>query len=113
MAFMVTSRQSGPATIVDVSGPVTYGEAGALQQMLLELVKKGQRNILLNLGNVSHLDSSGISTLVRGYTTIKNAGGQLKVLHLSKHVQRLLEITNLTKVFEDFSDEETALRSFS
>lgn len=112
MNFRVSSRQVGPATVVDISGPLMYGEARALHDMLSELLKAGHTKILLNLGNVSHLDSSGISLLVRSYTTVKNAGGQMKMLNLGKQIQRLLEITNLAKIFEDYPDEESALQSF-
>jgi anti-sigma B factor antagonist len=110
--FKVSARQVGSATVIDITGPLMYGEARALHDMLCELIETGQTKILLNLGNVSHLDSSGISLLVRSYATVKNAGGQLKVLNLSKQIQRLLEVTNLANIFEDYSDEETALRSF-
>jgi anti-sigma B factor antagonist len=112
MSFRVSTRQSGAVTIIDVSGSVTHSEARALQEMFDDLLKKGQTRVLLNLEEVSHLDSSGISALVQAYKSIKNSGGQFKVLHLNKQVQRLLEITHLSHVLEDYSDENAALHSF-
>jgi anti-sigma B factor antagonist len=112
MDFAVSARQSGPATIIDVSGPVMYGEAMALDEMLRGLIKVGQKNILLNLGEVTQLDSSGIGVLVRTYLSVKKSGGALKVMHLSKQVQRILEVTRLSELLEDYPDEDAALNSF-
>lgn len=112
MGFSVSIRQSGPITIVDIKGTVTYLEADALHEMFVDLLAKGRKKILLNLSDVSQLDSSGIGALARGFALIKRSGGDLKMTHLNKQVQRLLEITNLAKIFEDFPDEETALHSF-
>ena len=112
MEFEVSVRQSGPTTIFDLRGPVMHTEARALHEMVCELLKIGHKKILVNLSEVTRLDSSGIGLLVRTYTTVKNEGGDLKVLHLNKQIQRILEITNLTRVLEDYPDEESALRSF-
>jgi anti-sigma B factor antagonist len=112
MDFAVSARQSGTATIIDVSGPVMYGEAMALDEMLRGLIKVGQKNILLNLGDVTQLDSSGIGVLVRSYLSVKKSGGALKVMHLSKQVQRILEVTRLSELLEDYPDEDAALKSF-
>jgi anti-sigma B factor antagonist len=76
-------------------------------------VAKGNKKILLNLGEVSYIDSSGIGELVSGFTTVQNAGGQLKLVGLSKRVKDLLQITKLYTVFEAFDDETEAVRSFS
>lgn len=113
MEFAVSARQSGGTTIIDVRGPVMYGEAVALHEMLHSLVKVGQKNILLNLGEVTQLDSSGIGVLVRSYLSVKKSGGALKVMHLSKQVQRILEVTRLSDLLEDYPSEEAALKSFS
>jgi anti-sigma B factor antagonist len=69
--------------------------------------------ILLNLGDVDYIDSSGIGELVSGFTAVKNQSGDLKLLHLTKKVRDLLQITKLYTVFDVFSDEATAVRSFS
>jgi len=112
MSFSVSIRQADTITVVDIKGTVTYLEADALHEMFIDLLAKGQKKILLNLSEVTQLDSSGIGALARGFALIKRDGGDLKMTHLNKQVQRLLEITNLAKIFEDFPDEQTALHSF-
>jgi anti-sigma B factor antagonist len=110
----VTTRQVGDVTIVDVVGRITLGEgASALRETIRGLVAKGQKKILLNLGEVSYIDSSGIGELVSGFTTVTNNGGTLKLLNLTKRVQDLLQITKLYTVFEVFDRESTAVASFS
>jgi anti-anti-sigma factor len=113
MRFSVSVRQVGSVTVVDIIGMITYNEAGALQETFLDLVRKGRKHILLNLSEVTQLDSSGIGALARAFATVRGKGGDLKMMQLSKQVQRLLEITNLCTIFEDYADETTALRSFS
>ena len=112
MSFKASARESGNVTVIDISGPLTLSEGYALREMLRDLLDKGRKRFLLNLDEVSYLDSSGIGELVRGYTTIKKSGGELKVLHLSKRVEELLRMVNLCAVIEDYSDEQTAIRSF-
>lgn len=113
MNFRATPREVGGATVVDVSGRITLGEGSAmLREMLRDLAKKGQKRILLNLADVNYIDSSGIGELVSGFTSIKNQGGELKLLNLTKKVHDLLLITKLYTVFDIHSDEQTALRSF-
>jgi anti-sigma B factor antagonist len=77
------------------------------------MVGKGQKKILLNLGDVSYIDSSGIGELVSGFTTVTNQGGQLKLLNLTKRVKDLLQITKLYTVFDVHDDEAGAVRSFA
>ena len=77
------------------------------------MVAKNQTKILLNLGDVTYIDSSGIGELVSGYTTVANTGGQLKLLNLNKRVKDLLQITKLYTVFEVKEDEAEAIRSFA
>jgi anti-sigma B factor antagonist len=84
-----------------------------MRDALRDMVSKGQKKILLNLGEVSYIDSSGIGELVSGYTTVTNQGGQLKLLGLTKRVKDLLQITKLYTVFEVHEDEASALRSFA
>lgn len=99
--------------MIDIRGSLTLDEASALGDMVHELVAKGQKKLVLNLRDVGYLDSSGIAQLVSGYATVKRNGGQLKILHLSKKVQDLLSVTSLYKIFEEFSDEQTAVESFA
>jgi anti-sigma B factor antagonist len=99
---------------VDVAGRITLGEgSSALRDLLKDMVGKGQKKILLNLGEVSYIDSSGIGELVSAFTTIANQGGQLKLLNLAKRVKDLLQITKLYTVFDVHDDEAGAIRSFA
>ncbi len=114
MSVKLTSRQVGDVTVVDVAGRITLGEgASAFRNAIRDLVTKGNKKVLLNLGEVSYIDSSGIGELVSGFTTVTNSGGQLKLVGLSKRVKDLLQITKLYTVFEAFDDETEAVRSFS
>jgi anti-sigma B factor antagonist len=100
-------------SVVDVAGRITLGEgSSALRDALRGLVSGGQKKILLNLGEVSYIDSSGIGELVSGFTTVTNNGGQLKLLNLAKRVKDLLQITKLYTVFDVREDEADAVRSF-
>ncbi len=114
MSVKLTSRQVGDVTVMDAAGRITLGEgASAFRDAIRELVAKGNKKVLLNLGDVSYIDSSGIGELVSGFTTVTNSGGQLKLVGLSKRVKDLLQITKLYTVFEVFDDETEAVRSFS
>jgi anti-sigma B factor antagonist len=103
----------GDVSVIDVAGRITLGEgSSALRDTLREMVGKGQKKVLLNLGDVSYIDSSGIGELVSGFTTVTNSGGQLKLLNLNKRVKDLLQITKLYTVFDVHDDEAGAIRSF-
>jgi len=113
VSFKATPRESGAVTVIDVSGRITLGEGSSmLREMLRDLLNKGQKRIILNLADVNYIDSSGIGELVSGYTTVKNQGGELKLLHLTKRVHDLLQITRLFTVFDVQSDERAAIASF-
>ena len=113
MSVKLTTRQIGDVSVVDVAGRITLGEgSSALRDSLREMVGKGQKKILLNLGEVSYIDSSGIGELVSAYTTVTNGGGQLKLLNLTKRVKDLLQITKLYTVFDVHDSEVTAIRAF-
>ncbi len=114
MSVKLNNRQVGDVTVVDVAGRITLGEgSSALREALRDLVSKDHKKILLNLGEVSYIDSSGIGELVSGFTTVTNAGGQLKLLGLNKRVKDLLQITKLYTVFDVHEDEAGAVRSFT
>jgi anti-sigma B factor antagonist len=101
-------------SVIDVAGRITLGEgSSALRDTLRGMVAKGQKKVLLNLGEVSYIDSSGIGELVSGFTTVTNSGGQLKLLNLTKRVKDLLQITKLYTVFDVHEDEAGAIRSFA
>ena len=114
MSVKLNTRQVGDVSVVDVAGRITLGEgSSALRDLLREMVGKGQKQILLNLGDVSYIDSSGIGELVSGFTTVTNSGGNLKLLNLNKRVKDLLQITKLYTVFDVHEDEAGAIRSFA
>jgi anti-sigma B factor antagonist len=114
VSIKLNSRQVGDVTVVDLAGRITLGEGSStMRDALRELLAKGNKKILLNLGEVSYIDSSGIGELVSAFTTVTNQGGQLKLLGLNKRVKDLLQITKLYTVFEVHDDESGAVRSFS
>ncbi len=114
MSVKIKDRQVGDVTVMDVSGRITLGEGSStLRDALRDLVAKGHKKILLNLGDVSYIDSSGIGELVSGFTSVSNLGGSLKLLSLTKRVKDLLQITKLYTVFEVHDDEAGAIRSFT
>jgi len=113
MSVKIDSRQVGDITVVDVSGRITLGEgSSALRDVLRDLLANGKKKILLNLSEVSYIDSSGIGELVSGFTSVSNQGGTLKLLGLTKRVKDLLQITKLYTVFDVHEDEAHAIRSF-
>ena len=113
MSVKLNIRQVGDVTVIDAVGRITLGEgSSALRETVKDLVNKGNKKILLNLAEVSYIDSSGIGELVSGFTSVSNAGGSLKLLNLTKRIQDLLQITKLYTVFEVFDDEAKALASF-
>lgn len=109
----VSERQAGDVTILDLSGSVRMGEgAVALRNSIRGLIEKGNKKILLNLGGVKNIDSSGIGELIANYTTLTRDGGQLKLLSLTEKIQNLLVITKLLTVFDSYDNEAEALNSF-
>jgi len=114
VSVKLTTRQVGDVMVVDAVGRITLGEgASTFRDTVRELAGKGHKKMLLNLAEVSYIDSSGIGEMVSGFTTVANQGGQLKLLNLTKRVKDLLQITKLYTVFEVFDDEAAAVRSFA
>src|SRR5208282_2976534 len=100
--------------IVVASGKLTMGEgASALRTKIRELVAAGSRRIVLNMADVSYMDSSGMGELIGAHTTVTTAGGEIKLLNLAKRVHDLLVLTKLYTVFEAFEDEAAAVASFA
>jgi len=109
----VQPRQAGDVTILDLSGEVRIGEGSvALRDAIRKLVDEDKHKILLNLGGVKYIDSTGIGELIANYTTVSRKGGQLKLLNLTDRVQNLLVITKLLTVFDSYDNEADALKSF-
>ena len=114
MSMKISVRQLDGITIVDCSGRITLGEGSVtLRDTVRELLAKGQKKILLNLADVNYIDSSGIGELVSAYTTVRNQGGDLKLLKLTKKVHDLLQITKLYTVFDVKDDEAAAVKAFN
>ena len=109
----IKKRQAGDVTILDLDGEVRIGDsATALRTGIRDLVAGGSQKILLNLGGVKYIDSSGIGELIANYTTVGRTAGQLKLLNLTEKVQDLLVITKLLTVFDVYDNEADALASF-
>ena len=114
MSMKTSNRQMDGVTIVDMSGRITLGEGSViLRDTIRDLVGKGQKRILLNLGDVTYIDSSGIGELVSAFTAVRREGGELKLLNLTKKVHDLLQITKLYTVFDIKDDEAAAIKAFS
>jgi anti-sigma B factor antagonist len=112
--MQIAERQSGSVTVLDLSGKVTLGEDSTLlKDKLQSLLHQGKKNLILNLAQVSYVDSAGLGALVSAYTTVTREGGSLKLVNVTKRLQDLLSITKLLTVFETFDSEDEALRSFS
>ena len=107
----VTERQVGDVTVVDVSGKVTLGDGGdvVLKDKMASLVQQGHKKVLLNLGDVSYVDSAGLGAIVQSYATLNKNGGSLKLLNTTKRIKDLLSITKLLMVFECHDEEAAAL----
>jgi anti-sigma B factor antagonist len=114
VSMKITTRQVDGVTILDLSGRITLGEGSVqLRDAVRDLLAKGSKLILLNLADVNYIDSSGIGELVSAYTTVRNQGGELKLLNLTKKVHDLLQITKLYTVFDVKDDEASAIASFT
>ena len=110
----ISERQAGDVTILDLEGKVTIGEGSvALRTTIRRLLGEGKNKILLNLGGVGYIDSSGIGELVSSFTAVNKEDGTLKLLNLTQKIQDLLAITKLLTVFDVFENEGDALASFN
>jgi anti-sigma B factor antagonist len=109
-----STRQIQDVTVVDLSGQIKLGEGSSvLRDTVKDLLSKGQRKILLNLADITYIDSSGIGELISAFTSTRNQGGELKLLNLTKKIHDLLQITKLYTVFDVRDDEAEALAAFA
>jgi anti-sigma B factor antagonist len=114
MSVKLITRQVGDVTVVDVAGRITLGEESiAMGNIVRDLITKGKKKILLNLRDVSYVDSSGLGELISGHVSVANAGGTLKLLGLTQRVRDLLQITKCYGVFDVHEDEAHAVLSFA
>jgi anti-sigma B factor antagonist len=113
MSAKVTTRHVEDVTVLDVSGRITLGEGGVtLRDAIQEALKTGTKKIVLDMGAVTYMDSSGVGELTGAYVSAKNRGCQLKLLHLTKRIDDLMQITKLATLFDIYTDEKEALASF-
>jgi anti-sigma B factor antagonist len=114
MKMTTSTRRVGDVTVVDISGRIELGgESAALRGLVCDLLREGHTQILLNLGDVHYIDSSGLGALVSSFTTVRKQGGELKLLNLTKKVHNLMQITKLYTVFDVAKDEAAGVKSFS
>jgi len=106
-------RDTGEVRIISLSGKITIGSGDVmLRELINESLEEGHTKILLDLGGVSAIDSSGIGEMVASYTSAKNRGAQLKLVNLSKKINDILQVTQLITVFDVFGSEEEAIKGF-
>jgi anti-sigma B factor antagonist len=109
----ITERVVEGITILDMTGRLVLDQGDAVfRETIAEVVARGQMQIVLNLKNVTYIDSAGVGVLVAKYLSVRRAGGDMKLLHLTPRSTRVMTITKLLTVFETFDDEEGAVRSF-
>ncbi len=112
MALEIGERQREDVTILGLKGRITVGEVSPVREKIAALLAAGRASIVLDLGHVDYIDSTGLGNLVISFTQVKKAGGSLKLLHLNKRNVELLALTRLHTVFEVFADETDAVNSF-
>jgi anti-sigma B factor antagonist len=110
--FSATIRHTPHASLIDLRGRLTFFEVGVLRENVSRLLREGHKYIVLNLSELKYLDSSGIGELARIYVMVLKGGGEMKVVGLSRNVEKILKVTHLYQVFPEFPDEEAALQSF-
>ena len=113
--MQIEQRTAGDVVVVKVTGDITLNKGGdvLLKDKVQSLLQQGHKKILLDLGNVSYVDSAGLGQLVQVHATTANQGGQLKLLGMGKRLKDLLVVTKLATVFDTYEDEPAALASFS
>lgn len=113
MSLKMSTREVKDIIIIDLSGQLTMGEASAaIRDEVRDEIGHGSKKILLNLAEVTYIDSSGLGELTSAYTSVKNRDGELKLLNLTKRVHDLMQITKLYTVFDVYDDEKKAIASF-
>ena len=113
--MQIAERSVGNVKVLDLSGQITLakGDDQLLKDKVNSLVHQGNKRILVNLANVTHMDSAGLGELVGAYTTVTKSGGSLKLVNLTKRLEDLLSITKLLTVFDTFDSEPEALKTFN
>jgi len=113
MLLKTSTRSLGGVVIVDCSGKIVMGDETAFLRHQVKDLLNESRQIVLNLTEVSYLDSTGLGTLVGLYTSVRSAGGEIKLAGLTGRVKDLLQITKLVSIFEFYNTAEEAASSFN
>ncbi len=114
MSVQINTREVEGIIVMDLRGRVTLGEAtGKVRETIRVIVTGGHRKVLLNLSELDYLDSAGLGEIIGAYTTMRNAGGEMKLLGVTGRALDLLQVTKLATLFELFSEEAEGLKSFS
>ena len=112
--MQIAERSAGNVTVLDLTGQITFTQGDQLfKDKIHSLIHQGQKNILVNMAGVTHVDSAGLGELVAAYTTVTKAGGSMKLVNLTKRLTDLLAITKLLTVFDTFDNEKDALTQFN
>ena len=113
--MQLEQRIAGNVAIITINGDITLNKGGdvLLKDKVQSLIQQGTKNLVIDLGGVSYVDSAGLGQLVQAYATTKNKGGALKLLNVTKRLKDLLVVTKLLTVFDTFDDEKSALASFN
>jgi len=112
MKFKV--REVGNVTIIDLSGKLMGGcDADVFRDLIHELLEKGRRQVIVNLSEITWVNSTGVGILITGYTTLRKNKGDLRLLNVSNKIQSILYVTKLNLIFECFEDEQAAVASFT
>ncbi len=110
----IKERTRDGVVILEMSGKLMGGpDADAFNEILRTLIHEGRRNFLVNLSGVNWVNSTGLGILISGYTTVKRAGGELKLLKVSHRIDNIFMVSKLYTVFESFDDEDRAIQSFA
>jgi anti-sigma B factor antagonist len=113
MALQIVEKETSGVTILALSGRVTLGEeSNQLRSHIKEMLSEGAKRLVLDLGNVSYIDSAGLGTLVAGYTSSQSQGAVMKLANLTKRFREQLNITKLVTVFDVYDSVEAAVKSF-
>jgi anti-sigma B factor antagonist len=111
--LVISKRRVDGVMILDLTGGIRLGEENAyLHNTIRSLVAAGEKKVLLNLGQVTKIDSSGMGELIAAWTTLQTSGGEVRLLNLTHSVEQLMLLTKLLTVFDTYEDEADAIASF-
>src|SRR5208337_2823907 len=113
MALQFVENEVSGVTVLELSGRITLGEeSNQLRTKIKDLLAQGKKRLVLDLGNVSYIDSAGLGTLVAGYTSAQSQGANMKLANLTKRFREQLNITKLVTVFDVYNSDADAITSF-